>query len=324
MFECIGTVIGYKLLVSLQVLQLLDCGVTIFDELLPYFLPRSLFLLHLFHVCHESVISLNRFDQSSAFASHFATSNESFTEKPLFVALIDVIVGTSDVIQRVIHIQVGDRKRSANSTTNVSMTVVLEQASCMKFVMACRYRKSRTVVERALTYSADAVWVVAHLKKFKQIFQLSMGEYFMMVLLKGKKRKVVARFNPQSGFGGLKWGEFIGSKCGEELLELLRKLYCPEHHNWYVVSDYGYSNIPEVSDGEAIYTRCFTDKSVGDFALNTDIRAEGLEQKWTTTDMIDLQDRLRQDLDLHLHRQPTHVPHIHVRNLRKRNVSYVY
>ena len=33
-----------------------------------------------------------------------------------------------------------------------------------------------------------------------------MGEYFTMVLglLKGKKLKVVARFNPQSGFGRLK------------------------------------------------------------------------------------------------------------------------
>lgn len=143
----------------------------------------------------------------------------------------------------------------------------------------------------------------------------------MMVLLKGKKRKIVARFNPQSGYGGLKWGEFIGSKCGEQLLKMLRKLYCPTHHDWYIVSDYGYSNIPEVNDGEAIYRKCFTDKSVADFALNADIRAESLRQEWTTSDMIDCQDKLRNHMDLHLHRLPAH---IHVRNLRKRIVSYVY
>ena len=67
---------------------------------------------------------------------------------------------------------------------------------------------------------------------------------------------------------------------------MLRKLYCPTHHDWYIVSDYGYSNIPEVNDGEVIYRKCFTDKSVGDFALNADIRAESLRQEWTTSDMI--------------------------------------
>ena len=149
-----------------------------------------------------------------------------------------------------------------------------------------------------------------------------MGDYFMMVLLKGKKRKVVARFNPQSGFGGLKWGEFIGTQRGKELLKLLSNLYCPTHHVWYIVSDHGYSNIPGIYDGEVIYRKSF-DKHVGDFALHPDIRAESLKQSWTTSEMLTFQDKIRNDLNMHLDNPCTHVPHMNVRSLRHRSVMYV-
>lgn len=146
----------------------------------------------------------------------------------------------------------------------------------------------------------------------------------MMVLLRGTKRKVIARFNTQNGFGGLKWGEFIGTRSGEELLNMLRKHYCPAHHNWYIVSDFGYSNIPGIKDGEVIYTKSFTDKQVGDFALNTQIRSKSLEQSWTTSTTISMQDNLRNAMNLCLDKPHTHVPYIHVKNLRKKAVRYVY
>ena len=73
-----------------------------------------------------------------------------------------------------------------------------------------------------------------------------------------------------------------------------------------------------------MYRKSFTDKRVGDFALNTDIRAESLKKLWTTSERISRQDKLRNDVDIYLHRTPTHVPYIHVKKLRKRAVSYVY
>ena len=69
-----------------------------------------------------------------------------------------------------------------------------------------------------------------------------MGEYFFYVLVDGDGN-VVASFNPQHGFGGLKWGEFIGSHAGEQMLQLLRDKFTPYNCVWGTISDYGFMDI---------------------------------------------------------------------------------
>ena len=66
-----------------------------------------------------------------------------------------------------------------------------------------------------------------------------MGEYWLFVCLNSTTREILMHLNPQSGFGGMKWGECIGTFRGHHLLELLQNKFCPRGAVWAVVSDYG-------------------------------------------------------------------------------------
>jgi len=52
-----------------------------------------------------------------------------------------------------------------------------------------------------------------------------MGEYLTYVCI-DKTGKVVARCCPLHGFGGMKWGEFVGTPAGQRLLLLLQEEFC--------------------------------------------------------------------------------------------------
>ena len=44
-----------------------------------------------------------------------------------------------------------------------------------------------------------------------------MGIYYLYVCCDDIDGSVVAQFNPQHGFGGLKWGEFVGTNVGTQM-----------------------------------------------------------------------------------------------------------
>lgn len=66
-----------------------------------------------------------------------------------------------------------------------------------------------------------------------------MGEYWLFVCLNRTTGEILMHLNPQSGFGGMKWGECIGTFHGHHLLELLKNKFCPPGAVWAVISDYG-------------------------------------------------------------------------------------
>ena len=45
--------------------------------------------------------------------------------------------------------------------------------------------------------------------------------------------RLVASFNPQHGFGGLKWDECVGTTRGDRMLSLLTERYCPDRRTAY-------------------------------------------------------------------------------------------
>ena len=66
-----------------------------------------------------------------------------------------------------------------------------------------------------------------------------MGEYWVFVCVNRTTGEILMHLNPQSGFGGMKWKEFIGTAKGTWLLDLLKDMFCPPAAVWAVVSDYG-------------------------------------------------------------------------------------
>ena len=66
-----------------------------------------------------------------------------------------------------------------------------------------------------------------------------MGEYWLFVCVNSTTGEILMHLNPQSGFGGMKWGECISTFRGHHLLELLKNKFCPPGAVWAVVSDYG-------------------------------------------------------------------------------------
>ena len=119
-----------------------------------------------------------------------------------------------------------------------------------------------------------------------------MGEYFFYVLVDGDGN-VVASFNPQHGFGGLKWGEFIGSYAGEQMLQLLRDKFTPYNCVWGTISDYGFMDI-SVSIETDPYDKLDT---VNDLALNPHVRLCALEKHLVSHETLDYMDAITKRLE---------------------------
>lgn len=144
-----------------------------------------------------------------------------------------------------------------------------------------------------------------------------MGEYFLYICI-SEARRVKAILNPLRGFGGMKWGEFIGTNKGKKLLQLLNKDFSCSGCKWIVVSDYGFSSVDGL-DGALLYD---LSKKVKDIGLNDllrdkakDLLAQGEEaEMWNrlTTTFAALDDK-----------DPNFQPLlIGRRNLRSRSVQY--
>lgn len=71
-----------------------------------------------------------------------------------------------------------------------------------------------------------------------------MGEYWMFICVDSNGR-VVARLNPQRGFGGMKIGEYIGTQKGDKMLLFLNDYFCPRDSVWGYGSDYGGRVFPD-------------------------------------------------------------------------------
>lgn len=80
---------------------------------------------------------------------------------------------------------------------------------------------------------------------------------------------VIAMLNPQRGFGGMAWGQFLGTQRGQALLGILNDKFCLSGCKWIVVSDYGYSSDKSVLHGDLLYDRS---RYVKDIGLNRDLR----------------------------------------------------
>ena len=109
---------------------------------------------------------------------------------------------------------------------------------------------------------------------------------------------VVAQFNPQRGFGMLKWGEFVGTHVGSQMLQLLRRRFCPQECRWGIVSDAGFvdGELCTVSiDGIALYELA---EVAPDFALNPELRKIAIDARWTSQAWIDKLDTVSQFWDV--------------------------
>ena len=96
-----------------------------------------------------------------------------------------------------------------------------------------------------------------------------MGEYFLYVCVT-KRHRVIAMLNPQRGFGGMAWGQFLGTQRGQALLN---DKFCLSGCKWIVVSDYGYSSDKSVLHGDLLYDRS---RYVKDIGLNRDLRESAM------------------------------------------------
>ena len=106
-----------------------------------------------------------------------------------------------------------------------------------------------------------------------------MGVYYYFACV-DRRDHLVASFIPQHGFGGLKWGEFIGTSRGDRMLSLLKSRYCPDGCVWRVVDDSG-------DDRE--YGRI---EGVRDFAWNPNVRADAVAEGITTFDVLATMDEI--------------------------------
>ena len=111
-----------------------------------------------------------------------------------------------------------------------------------------------------------------------------------------KEGKVIAHFNSQHGFGGMKWGEYIGTKYGKKILQILQNEYCDADCKWITVSDYGYSDDDEFTDGEALYDAAKVTRAIGILGC---FRAKALEQNLTTQEMINFWDNILRTFKKH-------------------------
>lgn len=120
-----------------------------------------------------------------------------------------------------------------------------------------------------------------------------MGIYYLYVCCDIDGR-VVAQFNPQHGFGGLKWGEFVGTNVGTQMLNLLKNEFCPRGCSWGIVSDAGFvsSELSAGSDHD-LYELATT---VPDFALNSDVRQIALDNNLASQTMMDIMDEITEQL----------------------------
>ena len=119
-----------------------------------------------------------------------------------------------------------------------------------------------------------------------------MGIYYIYVCCDSEGR-VVAQFNPQRGFGGLKWGEFVGTPAGREMLSILKKQFCPRECVWGIVSDAGYVS-KEIKVGCDDYDVYDAASEVPDFALNEDVRKIALSNNYTSQILMDVLDNTTQ------------------------------
>ena len=118
-----------------------------------------------------------------------------------------------------------------------------------------------------------------------------MGVYYMYVCVDaaGACR---AHFNPQHGFGGLKWGEYIGTPLGDRLMHLLQTEFTPNGCRWGIASDAGFQT-PGLSDND-LYEELHR---TNDFALNEALRARALNLKLTTPETLDLMDGIQREVE---------------------------
>ena len=107
-----------------------------------------------------------------------------------------------------------------------------------------------------------------------------MGTYFYFACVDASGRKI-ASFNPQHGFGGLKWGEFVGTLRGDRMLSLLQRRYCPDGCCWCVVDD---------TDGSEWVSH------VRDFAWNCELRDAALAEELTTPDILRMMDDIAEQV----------------------------
>jgi hypothetical protein len=120
-------------------------------------------------------------------------------------------------------------------------------------------------------------------KKSKKTALPQMGEYFLYILVK-QDGTVVAHFNPQHGFGGMKLGEFIGTDAGAKVLKLLQSDYCCENAKWITVSDEGFVSDEQYCSNDADWFHLAEQtQPIGKLEC---FRRKAIEQKLTTPQSI--------------------------------------
>lgn len=110
----------------------------------------------------------------------------------------------------------------------------------------------------------------------------------MYVCIDKKNKRVIAHFNPQHGYGGMKWGEFIGTTIGNQVLKLLIEEFCNENCTWIIVSDYGFASDASCN-GEALYNEAEDTQKIG---FDSKFVERALELGFTTKENIDFWQRI--------------------------------
>ena len=130
-----------------------------------------------------------------------------------------------------------------------------------------------------------------------------MGTYYIYVCCDSEGR-VVAQFNPQRGFGGLKWGKFVGTPTGRHMLSILKEQFCPRGCVWGIVSNARYvsKEIKVDCDDYDVYKAA---SEVPDFALNGDVRKIALSNNWTSQILMDFMDDATRLVSKMFHQSPT-------------------
>ena len=130
-----------------------------------------------------------------------------------------------------------------------------------------------------------------------------MGEYWMYACVDKKTGCVILRLNPQRGFGGMKWGEYIGTDKGDAMLKLLNTKFCPDGAVWGLVSDYGNRLFTNLSDDIFLlkivpFEVNLSQKAddLEDIGLHPWLREEALVENLTTPVIIELCDRNLPDM----------------------------
>lgn len=109
-----------------------------------------------------------------------------------------------------------------------------------------------------------------------------MGVYYFFACV-DRRGRLVASFNPKHGFGGSKWGEFVGTTRGDRMLSLLAKRYCPDGCRWRVVDD------SADGDDKSLYEGI---DRVRDFAWNASVRADAVADGIATPGVLAMMDEI--------------------------------